>query len=126
MQAEVTNMARRATVAGTLAVTDLVGFLLVIAIPRFERGEDFRVALVICFVFGVPWLGMKAVRRLVSDQRSNAPGYLAVFVNLLLAAFDPITEDIPRLAIALGLCIVIFAVAFVGTYWDGARRTTRR
>jgi hypothetical protein len=111
------TVARRLTVAGALALTGTAGLLVVILAPSFPTHEGFRIALAAVFVFGVPLAGMAIARRLVPDQRSNAPGYLVLFVTLLFAAFDPATEGMPPLAVAAGLCSGIFVAAFVGTYW---------
>src|SRR5262245_34958325 len=109
------SLARRLTVAGALALTEAAGFLMLLAAPRTEGIEDLGLALAICFVFGVPFVGMKAARRLASAQRSNAPGYLTLAVNLLYAYYDAATED-SRPAIALVVCGAVFVAAFLGTY----------
>jgi hypothetical protein len=111
------------TVAGSLTLIELLGLLTLASLKavsmRYPTAglDGFGAILAVAFVFGGPVAGMGWARRLVPGQRSNAPGYL-VFLAIILYAYYELAPEESRVVILVLLCGLIFAAAFIGTFWS--------
>src|SRR3954451_24784055 len=116
-----TRTAHRVTIAAALSLAQFIVFLVIVEIRSSVAFDDsWGPPLVVGFLLAGPFVGMRLGRTL-TGQRSNAPGYATLCLNVALILLDPATEGMSRPLIATILCAATFGVGFIGTYWTAPR-----